>query len=222
MRADNQGEGGILALFALAQRRLIIGSRWAKIAVGLALAGTAFFFCDALDHAGDLGAGGGRGPGSARARTSSAYVIPVTIGVIVALFAYQHRGTARVARLFGPIMVVWFIVIAVIGAIPLIAQPRRCSTRSTRMQGLALLLPPPAGGARDHRRGVPRHHRRGGAVRGHGALRQAAGAHRLVCAGGAGAGHQLLRPGRDAARGRPPDRRTRSITWCPRSCCRGW
>ena len=48
MRADNDGEGGILALFALAQRRLIIGSTWAKVAVGLALAGTAFFFCDAL------------------------------------------------------------------------------------------------------------------------------------------------------------------------------
>ncbi len=48
MRADNEGEGGILALFALAQRRLITGSRWAKIAVGLALAGTALFFCDAL------------------------------------------------------------------------------------------------------------------------------------------------------------------------------
>jgi len=44
MRADNQGEGGILALFALAQRRLITGSTWAKVAVGLALAGTAFFF----------------------------------------------------------------------------------------------------------------------------------------------------------------------------------
>src|ERR1700741_2198239 len=48
MRADNDGEGGILALFALAQRRLIHGSTWGKVAVGLALAGTAFFFCDAL------------------------------------------------------------------------------------------------------------------------------------------------------------------------------
>src|SRR5438874_550768 len=48
MRADNEGEGGILALFALAQRRLITGSTWAKVAVALALIGTAFFFCDAL------------------------------------------------------------------------------------------------------------------------------------------------------------------------------
>src|SRR6516164_4400760 len=48
MRADNEGEGGILALFALAQRRVVTGSTWAKVVVGLALAGTAFFFCDAL------------------------------------------------------------------------------------------------------------------------------------------------------------------------------
>ena len=48
MRADNEGEGGILALFALAQRRLIAGGRWATVVVWLALAGTAFFFCDAL------------------------------------------------------------------------------------------------------------------------------------------------------------------------------
>src|SRR6516225_4963517 len=48
MRADNDGEGGILALFALAQRRLIEGSTWARVVIGLALAGTAFFFCDAL------------------------------------------------------------------------------------------------------------------------------------------------------------------------------
>src|SRR5262244_2370036 len=48
MRADNDGEGGILALFALAQRRLIPGSTWGKVVIALALAGTAFFFCDAL------------------------------------------------------------------------------------------------------------------------------------------------------------------------------
>ena len=48
MRADNDGEGGILALFALAKRQLISGSPWTKIVVGMALAGTAFFFCDAL------------------------------------------------------------------------------------------------------------------------------------------------------------------------------
>jgi KUP system potassium uptake protein len=123
MRADNQGEGGILALFALAQRRLITGSTWAKVAVGLALAGTAFFFCDALitPAISVLSAVEGLevlNPGL------KSWVIPVTIGVIAVLFAYQHRGTATVAALFGPIMVAWFLVIAVIGAIPIVRDPQ--------------------------------------------------------------------------------------------------
>jgi KUP system potassium uptake protein len=123
MRADNQGEGGILALFALAQRRLITGSTWAKVAVGLALAGTAFFFCDALITPAISVLGAVEGlevldPDFKR------WVIPITIAVITVLFAYQRRGTAKVASLFGPIMVVWFVVIAVIGAIPIAHNPQ--------------------------------------------------------------------------------------------------
>src|SRR5215469_929335 len=123
MRADNQGEGGILALFALAQRRLITGSTWARVAVGLALAGTAFFFCDALitPAISVLGAVEGL---EVLDPEFKRWVIPATIAVITVLFAYQHRGTAAVAALFGPIMVVWFVVIAVIGAIPIARNPQ--------------------------------------------------------------------------------------------------
>src|ERR1700756_1126458 len=123
MRADNRGEGGILALFALAQRRLITGSTWAKVAVGLALAGTAFFFCDALitPAISVLGAVEGL---DALDPEFKRWVIPATIAVITVLFAYQRHGTARVGRLFGPIMVVWFLVIAVCGVIPLLHNPR--------------------------------------------------------------------------------------------------
>ncbi|HUA87939.1 MAG TPA: KUP/HAK/KT family potassium transporter, partial [Steroidobacteraceae bacterium] len=137
MRADNDGEGGILALFALAQRRLILGSRWAKIAVGLALVGTAFFFCDALitPAISVLGAVEGLevlNPGLQH------LVIPVTIGVLIGLFAYQRRGTAKVASLFGPIMVLWFLAIAVIGAIPLARNPQVLAALNP-YYGLALL-----------------------------------------------------------------------------------
>jgi KUP system potassium uptake protein len=123
MGADNQGEGGILALFALAQRRLITGSTWAKVAVGLALAGTAFFFCDALitPAISVLGAVEGL---EVLDPDFKSWVIPITIAVITVLFAYQRRGTAKVASLFGPIMVVWFVVIAVIGAIPIAHNPQ--------------------------------------------------------------------------------------------------
>src|SRR5436190_9171266 len=114
MRADNEGEGGILALFALAQRRLITGSTWAKVAVGLALAGTAFFFCDALITPAISVLSAVEGlelldPDFAEA------VIPVTLAVLAALFMFQKRGTARVGRLFGPVMIVWFIVLAITG-----------------------------------------------------------------------------------------------------------
>src|ERR1700747_87325 len=122
MRADNEGEGGILALFARAQRPLIPGSAWAKVAVGLALAGTAFFFCDALitPAISVLSAVEGLevlNPGF------KSYVIPVTIVVIAVLFAYQRRGTAKVASLFGPVMLLWFVGIALIGVIPIIRHP---------------------------------------------------------------------------------------------------
>ena len=122
MRADNEGEGGILALLALAQRRLIAGSTWAKVAVGLALAGTAFFFCDALitPAISVLSAVEGLELLSPDLKTA---VIPITIVVIAGLFAYQRHGTARVGGLFGPVMVVWFLVIAVIGVIPILRNP---------------------------------------------------------------------------------------------------
>jgi KUP system potassium uptake protein len=122
MRADNQGEGGILALFALAQRRLITGSTWAKVAVGLALAGTAFFFCDALITPAISVLSAVEGLEVLNPALKS-WVLWVTIAVIAVLFACQHRGTASVAALFGPVMVVWFAVIAVIGAIPIARNP---------------------------------------------------------------------------------------------------
>src|SRR5215467_6912962 len=109
MRADNDGEGGILALFALAQRRLIHGSTWGKVAVGLALAGTAFFFCDALitPAISVLSAVEGL---EVLDPEFKRWVVPATIAIITVLFAYQHRGTAAVAALFGPIMALWFVV----------------------------------------------------------------------------------------------------------------
>jgi KUP system potassium uptake protein len=137
MRADNDGEGGILALFALAQRRLIAGSTWAKVAVGLALAGTAFFFCDALITPAISVLSAVEGlqlldPDFKR------WIIPITLAVIAALFAYQRHGTARVGSLFGPIMVVWFVVIALIGALPILRNPQVLAALNP-LAGLSLL-----------------------------------------------------------------------------------
>jgi KUP system potassium uptake protein len=138
MRADNDGEGGILALFALAQRRLITGSTWAKVAVGLALAGTAFFFCDALITPAISVLSAVEGLEIVRPDLKSA-VVPITLVVIAILFAYQHRGTARVGSLFGPVMVVWFIVIAIAGAVPLMRNPQVLVALNP-LEGIALLV----------------------------------------------------------------------------------
>jgi len=122
MRADNEGEGGILALFALAQHRLMTIGTWPRIVVGLALAGTALFFCDALitPAISVLSAVEGLvlvNPAFER------MVIPVTLGVLAVLFLIQRKGTARVARLFGPVMVLWFLVLAVTGGAAVARNP---------------------------------------------------------------------------------------------------
>jgi KUP system potassium uptake protein len=114
MRADNDGEGGILAMFALAQRRIIAGSLWARVAVWLALAGTAFFFCDSLITPAITVLSAVEGV-EVMDPSFAHLVVPVTVGVIIGLFAYQRRGTARVGSLFGPVMVVWFLVLGLTG-----------------------------------------------------------------------------------------------------------
>ncbi len=60
-----------------------------------------------------------------------AYIMPITLGILVALFVFQHRGTASVGAVFGPIMLVWFLALAMLG-IGGIAQHPACSPRSTR------------------------------------------------------------------------------------------
>jgi KUP system potassium uptake protein len=122
MRADNDGEGGILAMFALAQRHIIAGGLWARMVVWLALAGTAFFFCDSLITPAISVLSAVEGMEVLNPDLKSA-VIPVTVGVIVGLFVYQRRGTARVGSLFGPIMVVWFVVIGITGAAAIRRDP---------------------------------------------------------------------------------------------------
>ncbi len=122
MRADNEGEGGVLAMFALAQRNCAAGSLWARAVVGLALAGTAFFFCDSLITPAITVLGAAAGLRVVSSDFNDA-VIPLTLGVIAALFAYQRRGTARIGALFGPIMIVWFLVLAATGIAAIRADP---------------------------------------------------------------------------------------------------
>ncbi|MGN6819778.1 MAG: potassium transporter Kup [Sphingomonas sp.] len=115
MRADNQGEGGVLALAALARRALGWRSR---VALALGAAGAALFYGDAIitPSLSVLSAVEGLRtiPGGSDA-IGEHTILAVTIGILIGLFLIQARGTARVAVLFGPICILWFVVIGALG-----------------------------------------------------------------------------------------------------------
>lgn len=113
LRADNNGEGGTLALMALAQRAV---TRAAATIVLLGIISGALFYGDAVITPALSVLSAIEGIKLVTA-TFDPYVVPITVVILFALFAVQSRGTARVAAFFGPIMTIWFGVLA-IGAIP--------------------------------------------------------------------------------------------------------
>ncbi|HWG77173.1 MAG TPA: KUP/HAK/KT family potassium transporter [Steroidobacteraceae bacterium] len=115
MRADNEGEGGILALFALVERTLMAGSRWLRLVAVLAALGAALFYCDTLITPAITVLSAVEGLENLNAQMAAA-VVPVTMVIIIVLFAIQYRGTEKVGLLFGPVMLVWFLTLAVTGA----------------------------------------------------------------------------------------------------------
>ena len=123
MRADNAGEGGILSLFALVQRRLEETPRWGRAIIALAVMGAALFYCDALITPAISVLGAVEGLELLRPGLTHA-VVPVTLLIIALLFAIQSRGTERVGRLFGPVMVLWFAVLAYTGAGSIVRNPQ--------------------------------------------------------------------------------------------------
>ena len=135
LRADNNGEGGTLTLMALA--RQATGDH-APVVVMLGIVGAALFFGDALITPAISVLSAIEGikivaPGF------DPYIVPLTVAILVVLFAVQARGTASVANLFGPVMTVWFFVIAIPGVI-WIAKDPACWSRSIRLYGLSFLF----------------------------------------------------------------------------------
>ncbi|HWE06302.1 MAG TPA: KUP/HAK/KT family potassium transporter, partial [Rhizomicrobium sp.] len=122
MRADNDGEGGVLALAALAHRSSGLGRRL-KMLIGFgAILGLALFFGDgmltpAITVLSAVEYVGADVPGLVP------LVVPLTLIILVLLFAFQNRGTAKIGRLFGPIMLIWFAVLAVMGFRAIVRTP---------------------------------------------------------------------------------------------------
>ncbi|MFM1885498.1 MAG: potassium transport protein Kup [Pseudomonadota bacterium] len=123
LRADNQGEGGILSLFALVQRQSSIAGRLRKTIIVLAVLGAALYYCDALitPAISVLSAVEGLALLDPAMEQS---VVPVTLVVLVLLFSIQRYGTARVGSLFGPVMLLWFTTLAVTGLMALREHPQ--------------------------------------------------------------------------------------------------
>ncbi len=122
MRADNKGEGGVLSLASLALRTGHAAPRRRRIIWLLALTGLSLFYGDALitPSVSVLSAVEGL-----RVATDAFdhVVVPLATVILVALFMFQSRGTAGVGRLFGPIMVLWFLTLGTLGLIEILERP---------------------------------------------------------------------------------------------------
>ena len=123
MRADNKGEGGVLALIALVSQHPEARRKSRTFLIALGLFGSALLYGDGMitPAISVLSAVEGL---SLATHLFEPYVLPVTVAVLLALFLIQSRGTAIVGAMFGPIMVVWFATIAIMGIPWILSEPR--------------------------------------------------------------------------------------------------
>ena len=120
LQADNNGEGGTLSLMALAHRAL--GDRGGIVAL-LGMAGAALFYGDAMITPAISVLSAVEGLNLVTPAFEH-YVLPISLAILIGLFAIQSRGTARIAAWFGPIIVVWFLALAVGGLANIAQQPQ--------------------------------------------------------------------------------------------------
>ncbi len=122
LRADNNGEGGTLTLMALASRAVGRMNRAAGVVALLGIVSAALFYGDAVITPALSVLSAVEGIDVATPAFHS-YVVPLTIVILIVLFAAQSYGTAKVAALFGPIMVIWFVAIAIPGLTWIVRDP---------------------------------------------------------------------------------------------------
>ncbi len=124
LRVDHDGEGGILALLALATlpRKANIPARAGPL-VWIVVIGAAMLFGDGIITPAISVLSAVEGVGVAT-KAAQPFVVPIAVGILVALFAIQSRGTERVGKIFGPLMALWFALIAITGAIAIVRAPQ--------------------------------------------------------------------------------------------------
>jgi KUP system potassium uptake protein len=122
MRADNKGEGGSLALLALINRSTGTTRRWTAGIVMLGVFATALFYGDSMITPAISVLSAVEGLTTVNSAFEP-YVLPICIAILVGLFMIQSRGTAQVGNLFGPVMIVYFATLSVLGVMHLVAAP---------------------------------------------------------------------------------------------------
>ncbi|GAB3627000.1 potassium transporter Kup [Pandoraea terrae] len=123
MRADNKGEGGVLALMALSLRSVKHqGGRVATTLMMLGMFGACMFYGDAVITPAISVMSAVEGLEIA-APSLTRFVLPITIAILIVLFSMQKSGTAKVGRLFGPVMVIWFVILGVLGVYNIFRAP---------------------------------------------------------------------------------------------------
>ena len=122
VRADSQGEGGIFALLGLSPSESVVGRRSRAFIVMMAVFAAALLYGDGIitPAISVLSAVEGL---SVATDAADRFVVPITCGILIALFAVQSRGTAGIGRVFGPIMVLWFATLAVLGVLHISKNP---------------------------------------------------------------------------------------------------
>ena len=123
MRADNDGEGGVMALITLVKRSSNkLGKRTASVLAALGILGAALFFGDSMITPAISVLSAVEGSKTIDPGLTD-WVVPITAVIIIALFSVQSRGTAVVGKFFGPVMIVWFTVIGACGVTGIAREP---------------------------------------------------------------------------------------------------
>ena len=195
LRAENDGEGGVFALYGLLHK---YKNRGARVLLWSLMLGAGLLLGDGMITPAISVLSAVEGLDVATPAFAP-YVPPITLALLTGLFSIQHKGASGIGVIFGPIMIVWFVVIAVLGGAEIAREPailaafnpahRRSLPRALR----------PARGAAHSRRADAGHHRRRGDVRGPRAFRRPSDPRRLVRRGLSRAAAQLSRTGRASA-----------------------
>ena len=122
LRADNHGEGGLLALFALVRDAVGVDSARSRLLVVAGIAGTAMLYADAAITPAISVLSALEGLESTHVSLGPV-IVPMAVVLLIALFVVQRLGTRAIAFAFGPIMLAWFLVIAILGVIAIVAEP---------------------------------------------------------------------------------------------------